>query len=56
MIYPFLHKHNDSSHRHFGEFGNLPKNILHLGYILRADNDLSNEKFLKLVEQNIKKT
>ena len=55
MIYPFLHKHNDSSYLHFGEFGNLPKNILHLGLILRADNDLSNEKFLKLVEQNIKK-
>ena len=54
MIHAFLHKHNDPSHLHFGEFENLPKNILHVGYILRANNDLSNEKFIELLQHNIK--
>ena len=54
MIYPFFHKHNDPSYLHFGEFENLPKNILHVGYILNGDNDLSNEKFIELLQHNIK--
>ena len=54
MIYPFFHKHNDPSYLHFGEFENLPKNILHVGYILNGDNDLSNEKFIELLQYNIK--
>ena len=54
MIYAFLHKHNDPSYLHFREFKNLPKNILHVGYILNGDNNLSNEKFIELLQQNIK--
>ena len=53
MIYPFFHKTNDPGYLHFGEFKNLPGNILHLGYILNADNKLENDKLIALVKQTI---
>jgi len=53
MIYPFFHKPNDPGYLHFDEFENLTGNILHLGYILNADNKLGNAEFLKLVEQTV---